>query len=241
MCSNPQFKLWPFKEAGIVMKKRKWKRRHIRAGALIPALALCLLLCMGLIIWYMETGSAASNSSERAANPEYWRGCPAIDAQLLTINPYSRPGIKMTSPKAVVIHWTANPGSSAQENRDYFEGLKDSKETKASAHFVIGLKGEVIQMIPCSEIAYANYPRNSDTISIECCTRDSSGKFSSATYDTVVKLAAWLCKAFQISPEQVIRHYDVSGKDCPKYYVDHPDDWKTLKADIMTQYETLTA
>ncbi|MFR8755306.1 MAG: hypothetical protein ACLVG5_00555 [Clostridium sp.] len=38
-----------------------------------------------------------------------------------------------------MVHYTANPGTTAQQNRDYFEGLKDSHETHASSHFVIGL------------------------------------------------------------------------------------------------------
>ena len=33
----------------------------------------------------------------------------------------------------------------------------------------------------------------------------------------------------------LIRHYDVTGKECPKYYVDHPDAWEQMKADISAQ------
>ena len=44
--------------------------------------------------------------------------------------------------RGIVIHYTANPGSTAQNNRDYFEGLKDSHETSVSSHFVVGLEGE---------------------------------------------------------------------------------------------------
>ena len=53
--------------------------------------------------------------------------------------------------------------------------------------------------------------------------------------DSVVKLAAWLCARFGLTSEQVIRHYDVTGKECPKYYVDHPDAWEQMKADINAQ------
>lgn len=28
---------------------------------------------------------------------------------------------------------------------------------------------------------------------------------------------------------------DVTGKECPKYYVDHPDAWEQMKADISAQ------
>ena len=54
-------------------------------------------------------------------------------------------------------------------------------------------------------------------------------------YDSTVKLTAWLCARFGLTSEQVIRHYDVTGKECPKYYVDHSDAWEQMKADIAAQ------
>ena len=103
---------------------------------------------------------------------------------------------------------------------------------------MVGLEGEVIQCIPTSEMSYATNSRNVDTISIECCHKDDTGAFEKATYDSVVKLTAWLCARFGLTSEQVIRHYDVTGKECPKYYVDHPDSWEQMKADIQ---ELITA
>ena len=63
---------------------------------------------------------------------------PDIDVQLLTVNEYSRPGTKTERINGIVIHYTANPGSTAMQNRNYFEGLKDSHITKASSHFIVG-------------------------------------------------------------------------------------------------------
>ena len=80
---------------------------------------------------------------------------PEMDVQLLDINPYSRPGTTIDHVNGIVVHYTANPGSTAQDNRDYFNGLKDSHETSASSNFVIGLEGEIIQCIPTWEMAYA--------------------------------------------------------------------------------------
>ena len=103
---------------------------------------------------------------------------PEIDVQLLTVNSYSRPGYSIEKVNGIVIHYTANPGSGAIQNRNYFEGLKDSHKTKASSHFIIGLDGEIVQCIPTWEEAYASNSRNLDTISIECCHPDKSGKFT---------------------------------------------------------------
>ena len=53
----------------------------------------------------------------------------------------------------------------------------------------------------------------------------------------MVKLTAWLCLRFGLDTEDVIRHYDVTEKNCPKYYVEHPDAWEEMKADIGRQLE----
>lgn len=159
-------------------------------------------------------------------------GAPPFEVNLLDVNEYSRPGIPLKKIKGIVVHYTANPGSTAAENRNYFEGLKDSHETKVSSHFVIGIEGEIVQCIPSSEIAYASNSRNDDSLSIECCHKDETGEFTEATYDSLVKLVGWLCYRFGLESSDVIRHYDVTEKICPKYFVDHPDAWEQFKKDV---------
>ena len=78
----------------------------------------------------------------------------------------------------------------------------------------------MIQCIPIDEVAYANAPRNDDTLSIEVCHADDTGKFNDASYESVVKLTAWLCKQLKLKSSDVVRHYDINGKQCPKYYVE---------------------
>ena len=131
-----------------------------------------------------------------------------------------------------MIHYTANPGSTAQENRDYFNGLQYSHETEASSNFVIGLDGEIIQCVPTWEVAYASNERNIDTVSIECCHPDESGAFTDATYRSLVRLTAWLCEKFGLTQDDVIRHYDVTGKICPKYFVEHEDAWAEFRENV---------
>lgn len=170
---------------------------------------------------------------------EEWEGAPPLDVQLLTMNEYSRPGIALEKINGIVIHYTANPGTSAQANRDYFENLKDSHTTKVSSHFVVGLEGEIVQCIPSTEIAYASNDRNADTLSIEICHPDETGQFTEATYQSVIELTGWLCKRFDLTADDVIRHYDVTGKICPKYYVDHEEAWSQFKTDVQKKIETL--
>lgn len=153
-----------------------------------------------------------------------------ISEQFLTVNPYSRPGLALTdTPQYIVIHYTANPGSSAQDNRNYFENLKDTMQTYASAQFVIGLGGEIIQCVPCNEMAYCSNNLNEICISIEMCHPDEWGNFNDATYNNCVYLVAHLMNYYDMEMDQLIRHYDVTGKNCPRYFVEHEDRWEVFK------------
>ena len=127
-------------------------------------------------------------------------------------------------------------------NRNDFGNLKDSQDRKVSSHFVIGLDGEVVQCIPTKEIAYASNDRNTDTLSIECCHPDDTGEFTEDTYDSLVQLTAWLCKRFSLDKDDVIRHYDVTGKDCPRFFVQNEDAWEQFRDDVqMRKNEIISA
>jgi N-acetylmuramoyl-L-alanine amidase len=164
-------------------------------------------------------------------------GAPPIDVQLLTPNEYSRPQIKLNKINGIVIHYIGNPGTSAQANRDYFENLKDARTTKASSHFLVGLEGEIIQCIPTTEIAYTSNERNIDTIGIETCHPDKSGKFNVSTYESLVELTGWLCYQLDLQSSDVIRHHDVTGKICPKYFVENEDEWQQFLADVQADID----
>lgn len=164
---------------------------------------------------------------EGAVLPEY------VTQELLTENPWSRPGTPLEEIRGVVIHYVGNPNTSAEANRNYFESLKDGTEgIYASAHFIVGLEGEVVQCIPLTEWAYASNSRNGDTVSVEVCHPDETGEFSPVTYDRTVELTAWLCGTFGLTADDVLRHYDVSGKICPRYYVENEDAWSGFLADV---------
>ena len=194
-------------------------------------LALVLLVIVG-VTRHQKNKAVSADSPVTLSEVDENR--PELDVELLTVNPYSRPGTALEKVNGIVIHYTANPGATAIANRNYFENLKDTHTTKASSHFVVGLEGEIVQCIPIAEIAYASNDRNSDTISIECCYKNEDGSFEQATYDSVIKLTAWLCAKFGLTSEDVIRHYDVTGKLCPLYYVEHEDAWAQFKKDVDT-------
>ena len=207
---------------------RAGRRRNPRFAALCLA-AVFALAGGGIWLW-----ASRGLPGEGVEVPAY------VQQDLLTVNPWSRPGTPLEKIDGVVIHYVGNPGTAAQANRNYFESLSSgAEETYASSHFIVGLEGEVLQCIPLTEIAYASNFRNSDTVAVEVCHPDETGEFSPAAYQRTVELTAWLCRTFRLDPEDdVIRHYDVTGKICPKYYVDHPDAWEAFLIDVAAEMQT---
>lgn len=142
-----------------------------------------------------------------------------IIEMFLTPNKFSRPQIPLKKVEKIAVHYVGNAGSSAKGNRNYFENLKDTQDRYVSSHFIVGLKGEVIQCIPLNEWSYCTNQANGYSISIECCHPDTTGKFTEATEKSLAELCAYLCRKFGLNPmDDIIRHYDVTGKQCPLYW-----------------------
>ena len=151
-----------------------------------------------------------------------------VDQQIIKVDGDSRRGVMLEGVRNIVIHYVGNPGTTAQQNRDYYA----NPSSEVSSHFVIGLKGEIIQCIPLHEKSSASNHRNKDTISIEVCHPDESGRFTDETYDSLVKLTVWLCEVCGLDGSDIIRHYDITGKQCPLYFVTHEDAWKQFLKDV---------
>ena len=151
----------------------------------------------------------------------------------LDINSMSRPATPIGPIKAVVIHWVGNPKSTALANRNYFNRLKEQDKIYASSHYIIGLEGEILACVPENEVAYHSKQANSYSIGIENCHEDWNGEFNYKTYQSLIALCVDLCKRYNLSPlTDLKRHYDITGKDCPKYYVQNTKAWEQLKKDV---------
>ncbi|MDD7389111.1 MAG: peptidoglycan recognition family protein [Lachnospiraceae bacterium] len=217
-------------------KSRKQRRSDSSPGRLLKKLLLCLaVLCV--LTWIVSGGSNDGTSDEYSGReaveaPEDDEMPDWITQQFLPVNAYSRPGIALEQVNGIVVHYVANPGSTGWENWHYFEGLSESHERKAGAHFIIGLDGTIIQCVPLDELTYCSNSRNVDTISIECCHPGEDGKFTDEAYDSLVKLCRWLLDYYHLDKDDVIRHYDVTGKLCPLYFVEHEDAWEAFKDEL---------
>ncbi|MEK3745852.1 N-acetylmuramoyl-L-alanine amidase [Brevibacillus sp. FSL K6-0770] len=148
--------------------------------------------------------------------------------EMLLTNPTARPGTKMV-PKGLVIHWTANEkkGADAVANRNYF----NKPTTEASAHYIVDDR-QIIRCLPETEMGYhvgaksykaealqklSAYP-NDCTIGIEMCV-NADGSFTKM-YEQTVALTAELLKRYGWAVDKLWRHYDITGKNCPAFFVD---------------------
>ena len=139
----------------------------------------------------------------------------------------------------IVIHYTAGVTSkagSAVNTADYFR----TTTTEVSADFtvddtaVVQYNGDIRNRYTwhCGGSKYATKGgslygicKNSNSIGIEICCNNSTGKMQDANdksysfSDAAVANAVWLVKRlmaeYNIPVERVIRHYDVTGKPCP--------------------------
>ena len=202
----------------------------------ICSAVILIFLSMGVMFLTAEVSEQEEQKKEELTLKV--ETAPVVNEQFLTVNEYSRPGTPLEEVKGIVVHYTGNPGTTAMQNRNYFEGLAQSKQTKASSHYIIGLSGEIIQCIPLNEISYASNQRNVDTISIECCIDNEMGKFNEKTYDSLVQLTAWLVGEYDLKINDIIRHYDVTGKNCPKYFVENKSAWEDFKLDVEKYIDT---
>ena len=141
-----------------------------------------------------------------------------ITDALLTPNRFSRPQIPLKTVKKVVLHYVGNPNSTAMANRSYFENQKNGGRY-VSSHYIVGLDGEILRCVPENEVAYCSNRANTYSISIECCHPDATGKFTEETTASAAELCAYLLKKYGLSVDDLIRHYDVTGKQCPLWFV----------------------
>lgn len=141
----------------------------------------------------------------------------------------------LNSIKYIVIHYTANDGDSDENNGIYFS----NNIVEASAHYFVD-SDSITQSVPddftawhCGAITYKHPEcRNSNSIGIEICDDIYNGVIypSPRTIENAISLVELLMKKYSIPQENVIRHYDVTGKICPAYWCGTNEKdmkWKT--------------
>jgi N-acetylmuramoyl-L-alanine amidase len=147
--------------------------------------------------------------------------------ELLPVGSLARPGKKLDTIQSITIHWVGPyPGQSVYAPYYWWRDGPDGKGITASAHFIIK-DDTCLQAIPINEVAWhcGNALGNNTSIGIEVIPVDTSGKFSVLSIETLKEVLASLPKV------PLKRHYDWTGKDCPRYYI-LDERWDTLRRQL---------
>ena len=150
------------KKAYAAAKARR--RRTVRRQRLAIALWIVCIVVIGTIV-FLNSGiasiagekngsgrtvrieeeliSLSSGSAVQGLPADKFAEHPVWTENFLTPNEYSRPGEPLEKVSSIFVHYTANPGTSAAQNRSYFEQQKDTHEASVSAHFIIGYEGDL--------------------------------------------------------------------------------------------------
>ena len=139
----------------VAVQRQKQAERGYREFLCKAAIVFLMVMCLVLI--YFITGeiyqmihrdtarqavpvitdkkiSDRQSSDNKIAPPEMMQ-------DFLEINEYSRPGTRLDRINSIFVHYTANPGTSAAQNRSYFANLAETHERSASAHLIFGDEG----------------------------------------------------------------------------------------------------
>ncbi|HYE10647.1 MAG TPA: N-acetylmuramoyl-L-alanine amidase, partial [Patescibacteria group bacterium] len=168
-----------------------------------------------------------------------------IKSMLLTN--HNRPKKKIIKLKGIVIHWTANTdvGADALANRNYF----NTTNAFASTHYIVDDK-QIIRCIPDDEIGYhvgarkysslgndireGSISPNYFLLGIEMCV-NQDGDWNK-TYKSTIELAAYLLKKHSLTTDSLYRHYDITGKDCPKMMLEE-GPWSEFKVSVARELQ----
>lgn len=142
----------------------------------------------------------------------------------------------------IVVHWTGNEGDTAKNNADFF--AREAVKPPRSAHYFVD-ENEVWNSVPPDRQAWHvgakryvhPYCRNSNSIGVEMCLTGKGYVLRRGTIERAVKLVRELMVRYGVPIENVVRHYDVTGKDCPGPFVDNPSLWDDFKAALAAEPE----
>lgn len=140
--------------------------------------------------------------------------------------------------KYIVIHYTGSLNDSAPAECKYY--ARDNRR-EASTHFFVD-DSHISQVVKLKDGAwhcgtdktyYHKECRNTNSIGIEMCCMMENYTVSPKTIENTVHLTVYLCKLLGITADMVddriLRHYDVTHKECPRQFVREPKQWEDFK------------
>ena len=210
-----------FERIKELKKERILERRRLRRNKLLWHVAICsavavIFLSVATIV--LQTHKNALEDEEKGELFMRVENAPVMSEQLLQTGDASRPGTKIEQVKAIVIH-------AAESNHE------------AKSHYSINRSGEIIQHIPLDECSNAAKERTMDTISIACDISSTEGQLEEPTYESLVRLTAWLVGEYDLKLSDILRHYDVDNSLCPVYFIDNESAWEDFRLEVESYIE----
>lgn len=160
--------------------------------------------------------------------------------------------------KYIIIHYTSNDGDHDESNANYFK----NNVVQASAHYFVD-DDSITQTVPDNYVAWAvggakwrdcattgggtmhGIITNTNSLSVEMCdtVKDGSVMATETTMRNTADLVKDLMKKYNVDIDHVYRHFDVTGKYCPKYLMSS-SAWAKFKErlvdnEIMENYNTI--
>ena len=127
-------------------------------------------------------------------------------------------------PDTIVIHYSGGACVSAET---LARCLINNNANNVSANYCVDEK-DIICTIPPGYMSFGVTGHNEHIINIETCFKDPAGRFELDTIANLRRVVKKCMRDFGIPPENVVRHYDLTNKKCPWYYVDNPKEWTRL-------------
>lgn len=168
----------------------------------------------------------------------------------LPCHPKNRGEVRSTSAiRYLVYHYTSNDGDRAENNARYYR----DNVVSASAHYFVDDE-KIYRSVEDARTAWAvggkkwadcqqtgggtlyGMCTNSNSLSIEMCDTQRDGRImaTEATLERAAALGRALMEKYNIPIERVVRHFDVTGKHCPAYFMDTVA-WEAFKGRLVKQ------
>lgn len=172
-----------------------------------------------------------------------------IEQKLITCNYEVRANRQI---EFIVIHYDAGRNGNAMNTVIWF----GNPQAQSSAHYDVD-KAHIYQTVldknkawHCGTKGVYKHPdcRNENSIGIEIASvhpdkktknvpaEDPNWSFDEQAIDNTVDLVASLMKKYNIPLDNVIRHYDVTGKICPAPYVNDESKWLEFKDRVAKKF-----
>lgn len=139
--------------------------------------------------------------------------------------------LRKDKPQWIVVHYTACLASPIA----VCEAMKRNKDAKASTNYIVG-GDQIVHCVDeskyyawhCATSNRKTYCKatNKNSIGVDLCEKkvqtstrsvsDNDWYFDEVTTKTAATLIAELCLKYDISLDNVVRHYDVTHKECPR-------------------------